>query len=204
MPGRDGEAPTTRDDVLPAGARHCFACGDANPIGMRLNDIRREGDQVLATLHPRPEFQSYPGVLHGGLSATALDEVMGYASILLAGIWAATATMDLRYRAQVPYTAPLPLVAGLTDTRGRRVRTWSRRRSHRAAGRPPRGPGLPSPRAVRPDGLTGARTTTALSRSRDPTGHDRVSATLGIGLGTVGLAAGVGWLLLERRWNRRR
>src|SRR5829696_6554524 len=112
MPGPDGERPTTRDDVLPAGARHCFACRDAN--------------QVLATLHPRPEFQSYPGVLHGGLSATALDEVMGYASILLAGIWAATATMDLRYRAQVPYDAPLPLVAGLTDTRGRRVRTWSR------------------------------------------------------------------------------
>ena len=105
MPGPDG-GPTTRDDVLPAGARHCFACGDANPIGMHLNDIRREGDQVLATLHPRPEFQSYPGVLHGGLSATA--------------------TMDVRYRAQVPYDAPLPLVAGLTDTRGRRVRAWSR------------------------------------------------------------------------------
>jgi acyl-CoA thioesterase FadM len=51
---------------------------------------------------------------------------MGYASILLAGIWAATATMDVRYRAQVPYDAPLPLVAGLTDTRGRRVRAWSR------------------------------------------------------------------------------
>ena len=71
MPGPEG-SPTTRDDVLPAGARHCFACGDANPIGMHLNDIRREGDRVLATLHPRPEFQSYPGVLHGGLSATAL------------------------------------------------------------------------------------------------------------------------------------
>jgi hypothetical protein len=34
--------------------------------------------------------------------------------------------VDVRYRAQVPYDAPLPLVAGLTDTRGRRVRTWSR------------------------------------------------------------------------------
>jgi acyl-coenzyme A thioesterase PaaI-like protein len=126
-PTAPAERPTTRDDVLPAGARHCFACGDANPIGMHLDDIRREGDQVLATLHPRPEFQSYPGVLHGGLSATALDEVMGYASILLAGIWAATATMDVRYRAQVPYDGLLPLVAGLIDTpRGRRVRTWSR------------------------------------------------------------------------------
>jgi len=116
----------TRDDVLPAGARQCFACGDDNPIGMHLDDIRREGDEVRATLHPRPEYQSYPGVLHGGLSATALDEVMGYSAILLAGIWAATATMDLRYRAQVPYDAPLPRVAGLIDTHVRRVRAWAR------------------------------------------------------------------------------
>ncbi|MFL5796087.1 MAG: hypothetical protein ACJ77H_19120, partial [Actinomycetota bacterium] len=95
MPGPDG-SPTTRDDVLPAGARHCFACGDANPIGMHLNDIRREGDRVLATLHPRPEFHIYPGVLNGCMSATAHDEVMGYASILMAGIWADSATMDVR------------------------------------------------------------------------------------------------------------
>jgi acyl-coenzyme A thioesterase PaaI-like protein len=126
VPGSTDDGPVTRDDVLPAGARQCFACGDDNPIGMRLDDIRREGDEVRATLHPRPEYQSYPGVLHGGLSATALDEVMGYSAILLAGIWAATATMELRYRAQIPYDAPLPLVAGLVDVRGRRVRTWAR------------------------------------------------------------------------------
>jgi acyl-coenzyme A thioesterase PaaI-like protein len=133
MPGRLDDdppaVPTRREDVLPvlpAGARHCFACGDDNPIGMHLNDIRREGDEVHATLHPRPEYQSYPGVLHGGLAATVLDEVMGYAAILLAGIWAATATMEVRYRARVPYDEPLPLVAGLRDTRGRRLRSWSR------------------------------------------------------------------------------
>ena len=163
MPGPDGDGrPMTRDDVLPAGARHCFACGDANPIGMHLNDIRREGDQVLATLHPRPEFQSYPGVLHGGLSATALDEVMGYASILLAGIWAATATMDVRYRAQVPYTAPSPgrrphrhpREAGPHLVPPAAALRRGRRRSDRPAGRPPRGPGLPRPRALRPDGLS--------------------------------------------------
>jgi acyl-coenzyme A thioesterase PaaI-like protein len=126
MAGPDADRPTTASDVLPAGARHCFACGDANPIGLHLNDIRRVGDEVHATLHPRPEYQGYPGVLHGGICATALDEVLGYSAILLADIWAATATMDLRYRAQVPYDAPLPLVAGLIDTRGRRVRAWAR------------------------------------------------------------------------------
>jgi acyl-coenzyme A thioesterase PaaI-like protein len=126
MAGPADDGPVTRDDVLPAGARQCFACGDDNPIGMRLDDIRRVGDEVHATLHPRPEYQSYPGVLHGGICATALDEVLGYSAILLADIWAATATMDLRYRARVPYDTPLPLVAGLIDTRGRRVRAWAR------------------------------------------------------------------------------
>jgi acyl-coenzyme A thioesterase PaaI-like protein len=126
MPGPAGDGPVTRDDVLPAGARQCFACGDDNPIGMHLDDIRREGEEVHATLHPRPEYQSYPGVLHGGICATALDEVLGYSAILLAGTWAATATMDLRYRARVPYDTPLPLVAGLIDARGRRVRAWAR------------------------------------------------------------------------------
>lgn len=118
--------PLRRDDVLPEAARACFACGDDNPIGLHLDDIRRDGEQVHATLHPRSEYQGYPGVLHGGLSATALDEMMGYAAILVAGIWAATATMDLRYRAQVPLDVPLPLTGGITEARGRRVKAWAK------------------------------------------------------------------------------
>ena len=120
------ERPVGRDEVLPQGARQCFACGDDNPIGMHLEGIRREGDQVRARLRPRPEYQSYPGMLHGGLSATALDEMMGYTAILLAGIWSATATMEVRFRAPVPYDGALELVAGVTETRSRRVRAWAR------------------------------------------------------------------------------
>ena len=126
MQGQPDARPLTRDDVLPAGARQCFACGDDNPIGLRLGDIRREGEEVRATLRPRSDYQGYPGVLHGGISSTALDEVMGWAAILVAGVWAATATMDVRYRAQVPVDVPLPLVAGVTEARGRRVRAWAR------------------------------------------------------------------------------
>jgi hypothetical protein len=51
---------------------------------------------------------------------------MGYSAILLADVWAATATMEVRYRARVPYDAPLPLVAGISERRGRRLRSWSR------------------------------------------------------------------------------
>jgi len=126
--GRPGEdrRPTRRDDVLPGGARHCFACGDDNPIGLQLRDIRREGEEVLATLRPRQDYMGWPGVLHGGITATALDELMNWASILLTGVWTATGTMDLRYRAQVPLDVELPLVAGITESRGRAVRAWAR------------------------------------------------------------------------------
>jgi predicted MFS family arabinose efflux permease len=40
--------------------------------------------------------------------------------------------------------------------------------------------------------------------SRDPTGRDRVIGRVGIVLGAIGVAAAVGGLLLERRWNRPR
>jgi acyl-coenzyme A thioesterase PaaI-like protein len=120
------ERPDRKDEVLPPGARQCFACGDDNPIGMHLEGIRREGDEVRATLRPRVEFQSYPGMLHGGLSATALDEMMGYAAILLAGTWSATARMEVRFRAPVPYDVALELVGGVAEAHGGRVRAWAR------------------------------------------------------------------------------
>lgn len=120
------ERPGSKDEVLPPGARQCFACGDDNPIGMHLEGIRREGDEVRATLRPRAEFQSYPGMLHGGLSATALDEMMGYAAILLAGTWSATARMEVRFRAPVPYDVALELVGGVAEARSGRVRAWAR------------------------------------------------------------------------------
>ncbi len=121
-----GERPGGKEEVLPPGARQCFACGDDNPIGMHLEGIRRDGDEVRATLRPRPEFQSYPGMLHGGLSATALDEMMGYAAILLAGTWSATARMEVRFRAPVPYQASLELVGGVAEARSGRIRAWAR------------------------------------------------------------------------------
>jgi acyl-coenzyme A thioesterase PaaI-like protein len=68
----------------------------------------------------------WPGVLHGGITATALDELMNWASILLSGVWTATGTMDLRYRAQVPLDVPLRLVAGVVGSKGRAMRAWSR------------------------------------------------------------------------------
>jgi hypothetical protein len=55
-----------------------------------------------------------------------LSEVMGYAAILLAGIWAATATVEVPLPRPGALRRAAALVAGVADARGRRVRAWAR------------------------------------------------------------------------------
>jgi hypothetical protein len=49
-----------------------------------------------------------------------------YAAILVAGTWSATARMEVRFRAPVPYDLPLELVGGVAEARSGRVRAWAR------------------------------------------------------------------------------
>jgi acyl-coenzyme A thioesterase PaaI-like protein len=77
----------------------CFACGSGNPIGLKL-EFRFDGDEYLTTLEARPEYQGWTGVMHGGLLATAFDEVM--ARLLLEkDISAVTGRLSIRYHKPV-------------------------------------------------------------------------------------------------------
>ena len=55
---------------------HCFGCGRDNPIGLKL-DMKMEGDHCVAYFTPKAEHESYGDRMHGGLTSTLLDEVMG-------------------------------------------------------------------------------------------------------------------------------
>ncbi len=109
------------DDVRAHFGEGCFACGRANPVGLGIDRFRVEGDAVLADYHPAPDHRGLASRLHGGLVATALDEIMVWAGILLAGVMSVTGTMDLRYRSPVPIDHPLDLVGRVTERRGRRL-----------------------------------------------------------------------------------
>jgi uncharacterized protein (TIGR00369 family) len=75
---------------------NCFACGDANPIGMRLHIELGEGT-ASTTWVPGPDFVGWEDKVHGGLLATLLDEVMAWAPSSYDS-WAVTAEMHIRYR----------------------------------------------------------------------------------------------------------
>jgi acyl-coenzyme A thioesterase PaaI-like protein len=118
--------PVKLDDVLPSSYRECFGCGSDNDAGIKLKDLRLDDDGVTrATLRPASHHAGFPGVLHGGVSMAALDEVMGYACRFISGDWYATAKIDFKFRRPVPPSGALAVEAGVTSGT-RRLQTWGK------------------------------------------------------------------------------
>lgn len=50
----------------------CFGCGPANEVGLHIRSFP-DGEEVIAEWQPRPEYESFPGMLSGGIIGTLLD-----------------------------------------------------------------------------------------------------------------------------------
>jgi|DewCreStandDraft_5_1066085.scaffolds.fasta_scaffold00371_10 acyl-coenzyme A thioesterase PaaI-like protein len=97
----------------------CFGCGPANPYGLAIAFVP-QGPEVVGTFTPRTEHQGFPGYVHGGVVAAALDEAMGWA-VYNAGAWAITGRLEVRFRHPVPVGGPLQVRARVKEVRGRRL-----------------------------------------------------------------------------------
>jgi acyl-coenzyme A thioesterase PaaI-like protein len=99
----------------------CFGCGVNNPIGLKLK-FTREGDTVRAEYTPEKHFQGWPGLLHGGLTATLLDEAMSNVAYAT-GHTCLTASITIRLRQPIPVDAPLTVTARITRRRKKVIET---------------------------------------------------------------------------------
>jgi len=75
-----------------------------------------EGDEIIATWEPKPQFEGYHGVLHGGIQATILDEIASwvvYVKLRVAGV---TSSMDVRFH------KPVYLAGGTITVRSKVIR----------------------------------------------------------------------------------
>ncbi|MDD6861379.1 MAG: hotdog fold domain-containing protein [Megasphaera elsdenii] len=79
---------------------HCFGCGRDNPIGLKL-EMKLDGDRCVAYFTPKAEHESYGDRMHGGLTSTLLDEVMGDYVFRKAGKPAYTARLEIRFRSAI-------------------------------------------------------------------------------------------------------
>ena len=103
--------------------RMCFACGSENPNGLKLQ-FRREGEIYVTTFIADQAFQGYQNIVHGGIVATLLDEVMARY------VWeqygpSATAKLEVRYRRPAPCGVPIEARGWVTAVRrgGRALET---------------------------------------------------------------------------------
>ena len=75
----------------------CFVCGESNPAGLKLR-FETDGKIVRARFTPREEHIGFKQVIHGGIIATLLDEIMVWACVLQTRHFAYCAELNIRYR----------------------------------------------------------------------------------------------------------
>lgn len=120
MPSPESAAPSY-DNPQP-NSHYCFVCGLESPVGLKLRFADNGVDAVRATYTVDPKYQSYPGMVHGGVVAAMLDEVAGRAAMIDdPNRFLVTAKMEIRYRQPVPTGVELTLLGRLVKDRHRLV-----------------------------------------------------------------------------------
>ncbi len=140
-PVRHPDAPAP-GELLGAHYGQCFGCGGEQPHGLHLEARAGEGVSLTAEFTVQPAHQGAPGLAHGGVLTSALDETLGSLNWLLRTI-AVTGRMETDFVRPVPVGTTLYLEAEVTAVAGRKIYST-------AAGRVG---GLDGPVAVRADAL---------------------------------------------------
>jgi acyl-coenzyme A thioesterase PaaI-like protein len=99
----------------------CFACGRENPIGLHLDDFDLVDGEVSARFAPRPDYRGAGEILHGGVAATALDEMLVWAGILVERVMTVTGRLEIRYPKPLAVTDELVVRARVDEMRGKRM-----------------------------------------------------------------------------------
>src|ERR1700685_575402 len=99
----------------------CFGCGGGNARGMQLtfeqDDAARK---IIGRFRLGTEYQGAFGIVHGGIIATVLDEVMGKVC-RFRGVRAVTAELSIEYLRPVPVDADLVVGGYEVEMKGRNL-----------------------------------------------------------------------------------
>ena len=100
--------------------RSCFVCGQDNPKGFHLQS-ETDGRIVRARVVFSSEHVGFKQTIHGGLTATLLDEVMSWACAVQAGRFAYCAELNVRYLQPVRPGQPVVVTGELVANRRGRL-----------------------------------------------------------------------------------
>ena len=100
-----------------------FVSGTENPEGMKIHPVVKNNMvQINYTFEER--FAGGPGLVHGGILAAAIDDLMGYATVIHNHM-CVTANLSVNYISPVPVGEEFELLAWVTKIDGKKVSTES-------------------------------------------------------------------------------
>ncbi|WP_428898559.1 Thioesterase superfamily protein [Parelusimicrobium proximum] len=93
----------------------CFLCGKNNPKGLHVFWVEdRENQEIYTETVISEDYRSYPGIVHGGIVASLLDETSGRAVFLNKETGyedlMVTLKMEVIYKQITPTNTPLKVV----------------------------------------------------------------------------------------------
>jgi uncharacterized protein (TIGR00369 family) len=100
--------------------RSCFVCGESNPFGLKLR-FETDGRLVQTRFVPQAEHIGFKGVVHGGIMATVLDEIMVWACAVPTRKFAYCAELTVRYLQPVVPGAEIIVTGELVANRKDRI-----------------------------------------------------------------------------------
>ena len=102
-------------------SKNCLVCGIENPFGLKTKFYELENKEVVGYFTGHTYLQSYPHILHGGISATILDETIGRAIMAHYGqeSFGVTIELNLKYKKPVPLDVELKVVGRIVNDKGR-------------------------------------------------------------------------------------
>lgn len=98
----------------------CFVCGDGreNPAALGLRCFFEDG-VVQASFVPREQHAGYPGIVHGGILASLLDEASIWAASMAAQALCVTRSLEVEYLRPARVGEPLEIRAWVVGQEGR-------------------------------------------------------------------------------------
>lgn len=102
-------------------SKNCLVCGIENDFGLHTKFYETNEKELIAIFTPHDKLQSYPGILHGGISATILDETIGRAIMMHYGqeSFGVTLELNVKYKKPVPLGVELKVIGRITNDKGR-------------------------------------------------------------------------------------
>jgi len=110
---KSAPVPEGEDLRFPGADGGCFGCSETNPAGLHLR-FRRAGETIVCRLSVPDRFHGAPGVCHGGIVATMMDEVSCAVAVFIRGRWVVTGELSVRYERPCPVEKPIDLRARVT------------------------------------------------------------------------------------------